>query len=63
MTRSLPVTCIPSEAPEGSRVFGYDRPQYAFYTSGMPVEVLEAVHQGLCSQLYDFDPRQIDWDI
>lgn len=50
--------------PGRSRIHGYDRPQYKFDQTGIPVEVIEAVSGGLfCLFLYDFDPRDCDWGV
>jgi hypothetical protein len=62
MIRSFPITIIPSEAPPGSRLHGYDRPQYAFNRFGVPPAIVAAVHTGFGMILSDFDCRQIEWE-
>jgi hypothetical protein len=59
MNRAFPMMNLPSEAPPGSRIHGYDRPQYAFDTYGVPEAVIDAAHIGLL--LVDIDVRQCEW--
>lgn len=61
MIRAVPLMVMPSEAPPGSRIFGHDRPQYAFNAQGVPDAVADAVHTGFGIILSDFDCRQISW--
>lgn len=54
---------MPSEAPPGSRIYGWDREQFAFNVNGVPTDVVDAVHTGFGMILPDFDCRQIDWGL
>lgn len=55
------VSSFMAEPLPGSRIHGYDRPQYAFDAQGVPDAVVAAVHQGFGIILSDFDCRQIEW--
>jgi hypothetical protein len=64
MNRDFPMMVLPPEPPmKGSRLYGYDREQYAFNAAGVPQAVVDAVHTGFGIILSDFDCRQIDWGL
>ena len=59
--RETYVSSFTADPLPGSRIHGYDRPQYAFSRIGIPDDVAVAVSQGFGIILSDFDARQIEW--
>jgi len=56
------VSSFTAEPLKGSRVHGRDHNPYSMDQTGVPDEVVDAVHQGFGVFIDDFDARQIEWD-